>query len=264
MNSVINRVYCGLPLYFEFNDGVIKTDYYKDYLVEQLSYVMGEFLKKKHKNLKVLDIATGHGYTTTIMAKYYEAHIKKIVAYDINPQAVELAKRNAQRNNCNMKIIDFRIGSIFEPLKEKEKFDIILAALPPVPITRKELQNMPDDIRSHHWISSTAGATGRELLDRMIQGAFKKLNHGGIVLTVQADFQDSTKKTLEVMKNYGLNGELIGKIKSRKLKETRLTFLRREAIMNLGYRFTKDKYGDEQFYIVVYRGKKSHKPLLYD
>lgn len=261
MSSIINRVYCGLCLYYEFRDGVIKTDYYKDYLVEQLSYVMNKFLKKKHKNLRVLDIATGHGYTATIVAKYYGAYIKKIVAYDINPQAVELAKRNAQRNNCNMGIIDFRIGSIYEPLKKKEKFDIILAALPPVPVTSKELQNMPDEVRLHHWIPSTAGTTGRELLDQMIEGAYQKLNRGGIVLTAQADFQDSTKKTLDVMKNYSLNGKLVGKSKSKKLKETRLTFLCREAIMNLGYRFIKDKDGDEQFYIVVYKGEKSHKSL---
>jgi len=261
MSSIINRVYCELSLYYELRDGVIKTDYYKDYLVEQLPCVMNELLKKKRKNLKVLDIATGHGYTATIMAKYYEAHIKKVVAYDINPQAVELAKRNAQRNNCNIRLIDFRIGSIYEPLRKKEKFDIILSALPPVPITSKELQNLPDEVRLHHWISSTAGTTGRELLDQMIEGAYQKLNHGGIVLTAQADFQDSTSKTLDVMKNYGLKGKLVGKSRSKKLKETRLTFLRREAIMNLGYRFTKDKDGDEQFYIAIYRGKKSHKPL---
>ncbi len=257
MKTTINRFYQKVPLVYEFRDGVIQSDYYKDYLVDQLPQVMDGFLKMKSHNVRVLDMATGNGYTAVIMGKCYEKHIGKIVVYDINSHAVNLARYNVVLNKCNESLYDFRVGSLYEPLHVGETFDIILSALPPVPITGDELHQMESSIRAHHWVASTAGPTGRDLLDGMIIDAYKYLKPQGFILTVQADFQNVTKNTIEVMNTYHLNGSLVSKMKSKKLKETSLTMLRRKEIMDIGYRFTQDSDGDEQFFIAVYIGKKT-------
>lgn len=261
MKTFIVRKYHGLSLRYEFIDGVIKKDYYKDHLVKQLHFVIENILKDKRK-ISVLDLTTGNGYTAIIIAKKYKQFIKKIVACDINPNAVTLAKRNAELNNCDLNKMDFRNGTMYQPLKLGERFDIIISALPPIPISGKELSVLPKGIRAHHWIKSTAGSTGRQLLDRMIKDAHKHLYPNGVVLTVQSDFQNTVKDTISVMKQYGLEGTLVGDKKPKKLKDTALTILRKGAIEKLGYTFTKDEDGDEQFFILVYKGRLANPHLI--
>lgn len=251
--NMVKRSYLGNEYEYIFEDGVIKGDYYKDQLVKYLPDVMAEILAEK-KEIRVLDMATGHGYTLVMISGYYEKQIEKIVAYDINPKAVELAKRNVSRNGCPKNKIDFRVGSLYEPLRENEKFDLIVSALPPVPVLSEELKEMPDDIRVHHWVKSTAGLTGRDLLDGMLENAHRYLNKNGVVITAQSDFQNATKHTLDVMKGNGLTGSLIGQPRSIKVKDTKLTLNRRDHIVGLGYNFTLDFDGDEQFFIEIYKG----------
>lgn len=254
MKNFLRRYYLDIKLAYKLRQGVIGQDYYKDYLVEKLPQVMLDLIGNKNSKIAVLDIATGHGYTAIVFAKCYKEYIKKIVAYDINPKAVELAKYNAQLNNCD-DLIDFRVGSLYDPLKKREKFDLIVSALPPIPITGRGLKKLSKTIRSHHWIESTGGPTGRKLIDKMIEDAPKHLNKRGVIITTHADFLDCNK-TLNVMREFGFNASIVGRLKSKKLKETTLTFVRRRAIMNLGYRFSFDKDGDEQFFIGVFLGRK--------
>ncbi len=178
MNNMSKRTYINKTFIYEFRDKVIKTDYYKDHLVTQLPLVMNELLSKK-KKIRALDMATGHGYTAVILSNYYENNIVQLVVDDINPRAVDLARYNILANKCNIKKIDFRIGSLYEPLHEGETFDLIVSTLPPVPVLSDELALLPEDIKVHHWVASTAGITGRDLLDEMIHGAYDHLNPGG-------------------------------------------------------------------------------------
>lgn len=250
---IVTRHYLTAAFKYRFIDGVIKQDYYKDHLVQQLPGVMERLIKRK-KRINVLDMATGNGYTAIILSKYYERFINKIVAYDINPNAVELAESNARLNKCKINILDFRVGSLYDPLADTELFDIIISALPPVPIEPEELSLLPNDVKVHHWITSTAGRDGRNLLDGMIKGARKHLYNSGIVLTVQSDFQNAMDHTLKVMRRHSLLSSRLGVPKSMKLKNTKLTVLRKRAIVDLGYVFTRDCEGDERFFIETYQG----------
>lgn len=254
MKNFLTRYYLGTKLVYKLKQGVIGQDYYKDYLVAELPQVMADLIRNKNGKIAILDMATGHGYTAIIFARCYAKYIKTIVAYDINPKAIELARYNAQLNNCG-NLVDFRVGSLYEPLKQGEKFDLIISALPPIPITGKELKNLPKTIRSHHWIGSTGGSTGRNLIDKMIKGALAHLNKKGIIITTHADFLDCNK-TLDTMKEVGFDASIVGRMKSKKLKETTLTLSRRRAIISLGYTFSYDKDRDEQFLIGVFLGRK--------
>jgi len=68
---------------------------------------------------EVLDLGTGSG----VHAVFAAENAKHIVATDIYAPAVENAKTNAKLHGVEDKI-DFRVGDLFEPIKEGEKFDV--------------------------------------------------------------------------------------------------------------------------------------------
>lgn len=68
---------------------------------------------------EVLDVGTGSG----VHAVFAAEKAKRIVATDIYPPAVENAKTNAKLHGVEDKI-DFRVGDLFEPIKDGEKFDV--------------------------------------------------------------------------------------------------------------------------------------------
>jgi len=68
---------------------------------------------------EVLDIGTGSGLHAVLAAE----KAKRVVATDIYAPAVENAKVNARLHGVEHKI-DFRVGDLFEPIHDDEKFDI--------------------------------------------------------------------------------------------------------------------------------------------
>ena len=68
---------------------------------------------------EVLDLGTGTG----VHAVFAAEKAKHIVATDIYEPAVENAKVNAQLHGVDDKI-DFRVGDLFGPVKDDEKFDV--------------------------------------------------------------------------------------------------------------------------------------------
>ncbi len=69
----------------------------------------------------VLDIGTGSG----VQAVFAADNASMIVATDINPAAVRMARLNVKRNGV-ANIIDVRQGDLFSPINKDEKFDVIL------------------------------------------------------------------------------------------------------------------------------------------
>jgi len=87
----------------------------------------------------VLDLGTGCG----IQAVFAAEKAEKVVATDINPQAVKCAKINAKINGVAEKI-DVRCGNLFEPVKN-EKFDLIIFSPPYLP-------GKPKSYLEHAWL----------------------------------------------------------------------------------------------------------------
>jgi len=73
------------------------------------------------ENETVLDIGTGSG----VQAIFAADKASSVLATDINPVAVKMAKLNAERNGVS-DIVEFRQGDLFEPVNKDEKFDVIL------------------------------------------------------------------------------------------------------------------------------------------
>jgi len=106
-----------------------------------------------------VDIGCGGG----VQSLHLSAHVKTIVATDINPRALEFASETARRSGIEL---DLRLGSLYEPIAN-ESFDLIVSN-PPFVISPKARFNYRD-----------GGMSGDDISRLLISGAAKHLNSGG-------------------------------------------------------------------------------------
>ncbi len=108
-----------------------------------------------------LDIGTGSGVIAMLASRFSD----RVLATDLNPVALDFARFNAELNNITN--IEFRPGSLFEPVKGLT-FDRVLCN-PPFVITPK----------SRH-LYSDSGMQGDAIMESLIHGAAGVLHPGGI------------------------------------------------------------------------------------
>jgi HemK-related putative methylase len=117
---------------------------------------------------EVLDMGTGSG----ICAVFAARHARRVVAVDINPEAVRCARINALLNHLEHKI-DVRHGDLFAPVLT-ERFDIMLFN-PPF------LVGTPKDDRDRAWRSN-------DVAERFAAGLGSQLKLGGFALVLLSSF----------------------------------------------------------------------------
>ncbi len=76
-------------------------------------------------NFKVLDFGTGTGFLA-ISAALKGA---KVIALDINPDAIKCAQFNVLNNKVE-ELVECRLSNGFDKIDESEKFDLIMAGIP--------------------------------------------------------------------------------------------------------------------------------------
>lgn len=108
-----------------------------------------------------LDLGTGCG----VQSLHLLQHSRKVVATDINPRALELARLTAALNHAQ---VDVRDGSLYEPVAG-ESFDLIVTNPPYVmsPPTGERL------------VYREGSFTGDGLVEAVVKGAPAHLNPGG-------------------------------------------------------------------------------------
>lgn len=148
----------------------------------------------------VLDMGTGCGILAVLAAQ----KAKKVVAVDINPHAIKYASKNAENNSVGEQV-EFRLGDLFQPIKNDERFSLILFNSPYLP-------SEPDEERS--WIGKAwaGGPNGRQVIDRFISEAPKFLAVGGRILLVQSSLSD-VNRTLEMFREQNLPARVIAQVK---------------------------------------------------
>lgn len=114
----------------------------------------------------VLDLGTGCG----IQAVHLAAHCERVVATDLNPRALELARITARLTGVE---VEFREGSLYEPVAE-ECFDLIVTN-PPYVIS-------PPGHRDLVYRESPLPAD--ELMRQVVTGAAARLNLGGTLVVL--------------------------------------------------------------------------------
>lgn len=121
-------------------------------------WLASELKRLKNKKIKILDLCTGSGCIALLLGSYLPEAI--IIATDISPEALALARENAVKNKINN--VSFVQSDLFESLDpSRTKFDLIVANPPYISSTEwKQLDPMVQRwedknalISDHHGLS---------------------------------------------------------------------------------------------------------------
>lgn len=163
------------------------------------SFLLAENLSVKEGDV-VLDMGTGCGLIAVLAAE----KAKKVVATDVNPQAIRCTMQNAVLNNVPNKI-ETQQGDLFKPIRKSERFDLILFNAPYLPSEEWEEQ----DLASQAW---AGGKNGRKIINRFIQEAPAHLRMSGRILLVQSSLSD-VEQSLRMFSELGLVARVIAQCK---------------------------------------------------
>lgn len=115
-----------MSLEFFVNGSVLIPRPETELLVEK---VLESAKRWKGKCLNILDIGTGSGCIAISIARYAKNCF--VTAVDISTQALETARRNAEKNDVSERMV-FIKGSLYEELRDS-KYDIIVSNPPYIP-----------------------------------------------------------------------------------------------------------------------------------
>ena len=131
----------GLPFYVNENTLIPRpeTEELVDWIIQQST------VKIKNSKLKILDIGTGTGCIAISLAKNLPN--ADVFALDVSGKALEVATKNAKRNNVN---ITFLNQSILETDDLEQQFDIIVSNPPYVRnLEKQEIKKNVLDFEPH-------------------------------------------------------------------------------------------------------------------
>lgn len=180
--------FMGLDFYVDENVLIPQPD--TEILVEQaINYIKEGSLQKD--NLQILDLCTGSGAIGISIVKYANSSLEKeknkteqktnnvfVTATDISKNALEIAKKNAIRNEVieNMKFIK---SDMFSNL-EGNKFDIIVSN-PPY-IETDIIKTLSKEVQNEPKIALDGGEDGLKFYKIILREAENYLNEGGYLL----------------------------------------------------------------------------------
>lgn len=141
--------------------------------------LVGEVLKwaKSHeRNGAVLDIGTGSGAIALSLAA--EGSFSRVVASDVSPDALAVAEANAGR--LGIHAVEFRCGSLWEPLRAGERFDVIVSNPPYV--AERDRPMLPPEVVAHEPAGALFGGPGGyAVLEAIVRGARPHMAAGSLL-----------------------------------------------------------------------------------
>ena len=145
---------------------------------------------------KVLDVCTGSGVIAIFSALKGAG---KVLAVDINPEAVKNAQANVDLHGLK-NVVEVRLSDMFENILPEEEFDVITGNLP---FRDKEA---PDLVALSQW------DTNLHAHKAFFEGVKKHLKPGGRVYLSQANF-GAVEEMKEMAQEKGFKVKLIGQTK---------------------------------------------------
>lgn len=155
---------------------------------------------KCSNNLKVADLGTGTGIIAICIAKFIDDVI--IYATDISKKSLQIALKNAQKNECKDKII-FLQGDLFEPFMGKigkNSLDGIISN-PPY-IDSYDFESLPPEIKDNEpKIALSGGIDGLDYYRKIIKKSPYYLKKSGFIALEVGLNQSKIVKELIIREN---------------------------------------------------------------
>jgi release factor glutamine methyltransferase len=138
---------------------------------------------------QVLDLATGSGAIALAIAS--ERPACRVTGTDISPQAVEVARRNAERLQLDR--VEFLAGSWYEAVAGRS-FDLVASNPPYVANDDPRVERTVQRFEPHAALY--AGPTGLEAFAVIVEGALRQLGPGGWLVLEHGDTQGEPVRRL--------------------------------------------------------------------
>lgn len=170
-----------------------------------------KFKTSKDLSLKILDLGTGSGAISIVLAKNFKN--ASITALDCSAEALSLAEENAKSYSAQ-KQITFICGDMFNFLQREinssDQFDIIVSN-PPY-IKTKDLATLPIDVQKEPLQALDGGEDGLDFYKAIIRDGGHMLKNDGYMFFEIGDNQaqdvinifkgSSSFKNIEILKDY--------------------------------------------------------------
>lgn len=149
----------------------------------------------KDKRINVCDIGTGSGAIAIALKK--EEDNMNLFASDISSEAIEVAKQNAETNNCT---INYYVGNMLNPLIENNIHVDILISNPPYIKTTEEIENSVKNFEPH--VALFGGEDGLVFYKEILTKAHKILNPSGFIFFEMGyDLKESLSEYVKILYN---------------------------------------------------------------
>lgn len=180
------------------NEGVLIPRYETEELIGLILSKTDEYYKDTDK-IVACDVGTGSGAIAIALKK--EEDKFEMYASDISFDAINVAKENAKLNEAN---IEFFVGDMLEPLKEKGiKLDVLISNPPYIPQEEK-MEKSVIDYEPH--VALFGGEDGLKFYRTLLSGAKDVMKEHGLIFFEIGYNQKGNM--LELGKTYFPNAEM--------------------------------------------------------
>ena len=179
------REFWGLS--FEVGPAVLTPRPESELIVERSLRLAGA---RRGAGLRIVDVGTGSGCLAVALA--HELPAARVVASDVSPAAVAVARRNARTHG-----VEGRIGWVVTSLLDgfRAAADLIVANLPYVPSAATRV--LSPEVRDHEpWLALDGGRDGLDPLRAFLEAAPRHLAAGGHLVVEFGAGQEDTVRHL--------------------------------------------------------------------
>lgn len=198
----IEKLTKGVPLqHITHTQEFMKMDFYVDENVliprPDTEILVEEVIKiaQKIDSPKILDLCTGSGAIAISLKKYIPN--AQVYAVDISKKALEIAKKNANRLEANVKFIE---SNLFDKVK-KEKFDIIVSN-PPY-IKKSDINYLSQEVQKEPQIALDGGYDGLDFYRKISYQAIDYLKFGSyLCFEIGFDQKEEVMEIIDKVEHY--------------------------------------------------------------
>lgn len=151
---------------------------------------------------RVLEVGTGTGCIALSLAAERPGEVM-VIATDIDPRAVSLAKRNRDALGFAPQVVDIRLGDLAAPIAPRERgtFDVLVSNPPYIPT--KVVDGLDGEVRDHESRGALdGGADGLDVFRRLVAEAPSLVRPGGLFACEL--FEDALDKAASIADKSGL------------------------------------------------------------